>query len=178
MPEALRLALAIAGKDIRAELRSRTALLSATVFAALVLVVFNFARDPTALSATDLALNYSFSVNGPFNKSYEIFFEPEILNVFNYKGLIAVNTTSVSDFTTAPFRCPTTSPNCTPGQKNPNGTYVGSGFVPFNPFTTTPVAGPSGSGANYTTGAAFGRPRSPLDYQTPRTFRFSVGIRF
>jgi glycosyltransferase involved in cell wall biosynthesis len=55
VPESLRLALAIAGKDIRAELRSRTALLSATVFAALVLVVFNFARDPTVLAATDLA---------------------------------------------------------------------------------------------------------------------------
>ena len=55
VPEALRLALAIAGKDIRAELRSRTALLSAVVFAALVLVVFNFARDPTALAAVDLA---------------------------------------------------------------------------------------------------------------------------
>ena len=55
MPDALRLALAIAAKDIRAELRSRTALQSALVFAALVLVVFNFARDPTALSATDLA---------------------------------------------------------------------------------------------------------------------------
>jgi heme exporter protein B len=55
VPDALRLALVIAGKDIRAELRSRTALLSAVVFAALVLVVFNFARDPTALSATDLA---------------------------------------------------------------------------------------------------------------------------
>ena len=55
MREALGLALAIAGKDIRAELRSRTALLSATVFAALVLVVFNFARDPTAIAAVDLA---------------------------------------------------------------------------------------------------------------------------
>src|SRR3954466_734902 len=55
MPETIRLALAVAGKDIRAELRSRTALLSAIVFAALVLVVFNFARDPTALSAVDLA---------------------------------------------------------------------------------------------------------------------------
>jgi heme exporter protein B len=51
----LRLAVAIAAKDIRAELRSRTALQSALVFAALVLVVFNFARDPTALSATSLA---------------------------------------------------------------------------------------------------------------------------
>lgn len=55
MAEFLRLALAIAGKDIRLELRSRTALLSAIVFSALVLVVFNFARDPTALAAVDLA---------------------------------------------------------------------------------------------------------------------------
>ena len=55
MPEAIRFALAIAAKDIRAELRSKTALLSALVFAALVLVVFNFARDPTVLAASDLA---------------------------------------------------------------------------------------------------------------------------
>ena len=55
MPEAFRLALAVAAKVIRAELRSRTALLSAIVFAALVLVVFNFARDPTALAVVDLA---------------------------------------------------------------------------------------------------------------------------
>jgi heme exporter protein B len=53
--ESVHLALAIAAKDIRAELRSRTGLVSAVVFAALVLVIFNFARDPTALSATDLA---------------------------------------------------------------------------------------------------------------------------
>jgi heme exporter protein B len=51
----LNLVLAVAAKDIRAELRSRTALVSALVFAALVLVVFNFARDPTILGATDLA---------------------------------------------------------------------------------------------------------------------------
>jgi heme exporter protein B len=51
----LRLALVIAAKDVRAELRSRTALLSALVFAALVLVVFNFARDPTAVAAGVLA---------------------------------------------------------------------------------------------------------------------------
>jgi heme exporter protein B len=55
VPEAIRFALAIAAKDIRAELRSKTALLSALVFAALVLVVFNFARDPTVLAASDLA---------------------------------------------------------------------------------------------------------------------------
>jgi len=55
VPEALRLVFAIAAKDIRAELRSRTALLSSVVFAALVLVIFNFARDPTAVAAVDLA---------------------------------------------------------------------------------------------------------------------------
>ena len=55
VPDSIRLALVIAAKDIRAELRSRTALLSALVFAALVLVVFNFARDPTVLAAADLA---------------------------------------------------------------------------------------------------------------------------
>lgn len=55
MGDALRVALVVAGKDLRLELRRRTALLAATVFAALVLVVFNFARDPTALSALDLA---------------------------------------------------------------------------------------------------------------------------
>jgi heme exporter protein B len=55
VPETLRLVVAIAAKDIRAELRSRTALLSAVVFAALVLVIFNFARDPTAVAAVDLA---------------------------------------------------------------------------------------------------------------------------
>jgi heme exporter protein B len=55
VPDTIRLALVIAAKDIRAELRSRTALVSALVFAALVLVIFNFARDPTALAVTDLA---------------------------------------------------------------------------------------------------------------------------
>jgi heme exporter protein B len=55
VPKSVRLTFAIAAKDIRAELRSRTALLSALVFAALVLVVFNFARDPTALAVNDLA---------------------------------------------------------------------------------------------------------------------------
>lgn len=55
MGEVLRAALAVAAKDLRLELRRRTAILAAVVFAALVLVVFNFGRDPTALSALDIA---------------------------------------------------------------------------------------------------------------------------
>jgi ABC-type transport system involved in multi-copper enzyme maturation permease subunit len=47
--------LIIAGKDLRSELRRRTALVSAVVFAALILAIFNFARDPTSLRADQLA---------------------------------------------------------------------------------------------------------------------------
>lgn len=55
VPGVWRAGLVIAAKDIRAELRRRTALVSALVFAALILVIFNFARDPTALRADLLA---------------------------------------------------------------------------------------------------------------------------
>ncbi len=55
MGRALRQVFAIAGKDIRLELRTLTSLLSAAVFAALMLIVFNFARDPTAVATVDLA---------------------------------------------------------------------------------------------------------------------------
>ena len=55
MTETIAAALAIAGKDIRSEFRRRTTLVAAIVFAALILVVFNFARDPTAVTAAELA---------------------------------------------------------------------------------------------------------------------------
>ncbi len=55
MREVLRLAWVIMVKDLRLEFRTRTSLLSAAVFAALVLILFNFARDPTAVATIDLA---------------------------------------------------------------------------------------------------------------------------
>ncbi len=55
MGDFVRIAFAVAEKDLRLELRTRATILSAVVFAALVLVVFNFSRDPTAVAATDLA---------------------------------------------------------------------------------------------------------------------------
>lgn len=77
MVNTIRLALAVAGKDLRAELRSRTALLSALVFAALVLVVFNFARDPTAISARDLApsalwITFAFGAIVALNRAFSM----------------------------------------------------------------------------------------------------------
>src|SRR2546423_4008633 len=45
----------IARKDLAIEFRTRTAFLSAVVFALLGLVIFYFAWDPTAVTTTDLA---------------------------------------------------------------------------------------------------------------------------
>jgi len=43
----------------------------------------------------------------------------------------------------------------------------------FNPFTTAPV-----EGVNWRKGPNFGKALTPDDFQQPRTFRFSVGVRF
>jgi heme exporter protein B len=48
--ETLRIALAVAAKDLRVELRSRTAFVSAVTLAALILLIFNFARDAAVVS--------------------------------------------------------------------------------------------------------------------------------
>ncbi len=53
--DALRQALAIAGKDLAIEWRTKTALVSSLAFAVLVLAVLFFARDPTAVSPLDIA---------------------------------------------------------------------------------------------------------------------------
>ncbi len=55
MAEWLRQAWTVARKDLVLEFRTRTALLSAVVFTALVLTIFNFGRDPTAVSALNRA---------------------------------------------------------------------------------------------------------------------------
>ncbi|MBI3982236.1 MAG: heme exporter protein CcmB [Gemmatimonadetes bacterium] len=55
MGEMLRAAMAIAVKDLAVEWRTKTALVSSLAFAVLVLAVLFFARDPTAVSAVDVA---------------------------------------------------------------------------------------------------------------------------
>jgi hypothetical protein len=118
------------------------------------------------IKRTDLSLNFATKL-GPV----EIFVQPQIINVFNNQGKVAVNT-SIRTFA---------SPA--------GGTYAN-----FNPFTTAPTQGLSKSGANWDyarvgtcTAAdpsapgcalAFGAARSVLDYQQPRTFQATVGIRF
>ena len=75
MGDFLRAAWAIAAKDVLLEFRSRTAFVSALVFTALVLAIFNFARDPTAVSATDLApgilwITFTFAAMLGLNRAF------------------------------------------------------------------------------------------------------------
>jgi heme exporter protein B len=72
-----RAAFAIAGKDLRVEIRSRTAMVSALAFAALVLVIFNFARDSGSVSREALApsvlwITFTFSAVITLNRSFAL----------------------------------------------------------------------------------------------------------
>jgi hypothetical protein len=104
----------------------------------------------------DLSLTYSIKL---FN-TVELFVQPQVINVFNAQGVIAVDTTVRTAVS--------------PG--------AGNTFVNFNPYTTTPVKRPTGDttvkDANWDFGPNFGKPTSSSSYQTPRTFLVSGGVRF
>ena len=83
-----------------------------------------------------------------FGGQLELFIQPEVINVFNESAVVDPNTRTLS-------------------ARND------SSLQTFNPFTETPV-----EGVHWRKGDSFGQPLSEDDYQQPRTFRFSVGIRF
>ncbi|MCP3958995.1 MAG: TonB-dependent receptor [bacterium] len=99
------------------------------------------------ITHTDVAVNYSFNWS-LWGKQFEVFVQPEVLNIFNEDGAVFVGT-SINDATTT------------------------SSLATFNPFTETPV-----EGVHWTKGSDFGQATEADDHQTPRTFRFSVGFRF
>ncbi len=104
------------------------------------------------IKRTDLSLNFSTKIGGVV----EIFIQPQVINVFNNQGKIAVDTT-VQTFANT------------------------TGYLNFNPFTTIPVQGPRNTTtptANWNYGPNFGKARNSLDYQQPRTFQATVGLRF
>ncbi|MFH1175765.1 MAG: TonB-dependent receptor [Acidobacteriota bacterium] len=113
---------------------------------------------------TDISANYGFKLTA-FGANLEIFVEPRIINVFNAQALTAPNT---SVYTSR------------------NG---GKGLVPFDPFNSKPVqctqidrsvAGGkcTSTGANWMKATTFGNAINYQNYQTPRTFTLSVGVRF
>jgi heme exporter protein B len=81
----LRHAWRIARKDLLVEFRSRTAILSALVFTVLVLMVFNFGRDPTAIAAIDLApsilwVTFTFAAILALNRAFQLELENQALD--------------------------------------------------------------------------------------------------
>jgi hypothetical protein len=95
---------------------------------------------------TDLALNISFFAG----KNFEIYLQPEVLNVFNENGVTDVNTTTYS------------------WREDRSLEY-------FNPFTETPTPV---EGVHWYKDERFGEPETEGDFQLPRIFRVSVGFRF
>src|SRR5207248_7310959 len=77
MRDLLGQAWTLARKDLILEFRTRTALLSAVVFTALVLTVFNFGRDPTAVATIDLApsilwVTFTFAAMLALNRAFQL----------------------------------------------------------------------------------------------------------
>ncbi len=99
------------------------------------------------ITSTDIGVNYSFGwqLGG---KTFEIFLQPEILNLFDESNALVVNDTVLDATNSADFES-------------------------FNPFTETPV-----QGVHWDFGSNFGQPVRDTDFQRPRTFRISVGFRF
>jgi len=84
MRELVAQAWIVARKDLVLEFRTRTALFSAVVFTALVLVVFNFGRDPTAIATIDLApsilwVTFTFAAVLTLNRAFQLELENQAL---------------------------------------------------------------------------------------------------
>lgn len=85
LPDSVRHAWAVAAKDLLVEFRSRTGILSAAVFVVLVLMVFNFGRDPTAVSNVVLApsilwVTFTFAAILALNRAFQLELENQALD--------------------------------------------------------------------------------------------------
>ena len=117
------------------------------------------------VTQTDISFNYAFKVPA-MGTTLEFFVEPRVTNVFNEKAWTPRNDRLVATVWTS---------------RN-----SGKGLSPFNPFTTKPIECPRGNtaaqctalGANWQLAPAFAVPAAYLEYQTPRTFTLSIGMRF
>ena len=101
------------------------------------------------IPATDLSFVWSKKLHG----TMEVFFRGLVNNLFNRLNVVSLDTT--------------VSSNASPGA------FTAASLPAFDPFTTAPV-----EGVNYRYADTFGLPAAPSDYQDPRTFSFSFGVRF
>jgi len=109
--------------------------------------------DP--ISSTDLGLNWYL----PAFNSARLFVEADVLNILGQQGIEDPDFVNQTVLTRRQTNCLQTGSN--------------TRCAAFNPFTTTPQ-----QGVNWQYGPTFGKPTSASAYQTPRTYRFSVGVKF
>ncbi len=104
------------------------------------------------ISSTALGFNYSL-----FFGAFEVFGQLDVQNIFNEDGVVVVNQAVLTS------------------RNDPT-------LQPFNPFTDTPVerleGQPNTVPANWQKGPNFGKATSVNDLQLPRTYVFSLGLRF
>jgi len=101
------------------------------------------------VTRTDFSVNYRVPVFGA-----ELFAEAEVFNLFDEQAQLGGDTTIVTSRQSAPL-------------------CGGARCQSFNPFTTTPV-----EGVNWAKGPNFGKASLSGHYQLPRTYQFSLGLRF
>ena len=112
-----------------------------------------------SIRSTDLALRYSVRLS-----AIELFAQGDLLNAFNNSALFD------------PLRLGTTVTTAA----------TSTTFLPFDPAKQTPIECPRGTaaaactamGANYQLATNFGQALNNLAYQSPRTVRMSLGVRF
>ncbi|HEX6159734.1 MAG TPA: TonB-dependent receptor [Thermoanaerobaculia bacterium] len=108
------------------------------------------------ISSTDLGVNYSLPLRG----AMRIFVEADFLNLFNEQGIEDPDSVDKTVLTRRQTACQ---------QSNGAGRCLA-----FNPLAgEEPV-----EGVHWQKGPNFGKPTGSDAYQLPRTYRFSVGMRF
>ena len=113
---------------------------------------------------TSFTVNYSL----PISRA-NLFFKGDIINLFNNQGVEQAATSAGNVVQQRVFT-----------------NFNRSSLKPFNPFTDTPKQCPKGTAAADCTAMAanwqldpnFGKATNKDAYQTPRTYRFAVGVRF
>jgi hypothetical protein len=127
---------------------------------------FFFARDKYRTEAqhrTDFSTNYTHRIVG----RAEAFVHAEVLNIFNQFQLCGCGGTVFNNGGGNDLRAFNT------GVQTRDSAGASSGLVAFDPFTDTPV-----EGVNWRLAPNFGAAANRYAYTSPRTFRFSLGVRF
>lgn len=107
------------------------------------------------ISATDLGVNWYLPSFGGVRP----FIETDLLNIFNRQGVEDPDFVNQTVLTRRVTTCLQTG--------------LSTRCLAFNPFTDTPQ-----KGVNWQYGPIFGTPTSQSAYQLPRTYRFSLGVKF